>query len=133
MTGVGAGGDTITLTIPRERAFHHVAHLVLGGLGVRLGLTVDDLEDLQVALGELLDADEPGQDVTLELVVGADALRAEVGPFTGPRLRAALEEEDQGLGLRRVLSAVVDSVELTERDGRQWVRLTKSTEAATVA
>jgi len=47
--------DEITLTVPRERPFYRVAHLVLGGLAVRLDLTYDTLEDLQaIAPRELL-------------------------------------------------------------------------------
>ena len=38
--------DEITLTLPRQRDFHRVAHLVLGGLAVRLELTIETLEDL---------------------------------------------------------------------------------------
>src|SRR5262245_56232967 len=42
--------DEITLTIPRDRALYSVAHLVLGGLGIRLNLTIEHLEDLQLAV-----------------------------------------------------------------------------------
>ena len=42
--------DEITLALPRERPFFGVAHLVLGGLAVRLDLGFEQLEDLQVAL-----------------------------------------------------------------------------------
>ena len=67
--------DTITLTLPPEREFQRVAHLVLGGLAVRLNLTLE---------------------------AGAD-----------------------GVGLRRVLDTVVDRVEVAERNGSDWVQLTK--------
>ena len=46
--------DEITLTIPRDAEFHRVAHLVLGGLAVRLDLTIENLEDLQLALDAIL-------------------------------------------------------------------------------
>ena len=46
--------DEITLIIPRERALFGVAHLVLGGLGIRLNLTIEHLEDMQLALETLL-------------------------------------------------------------------------------
>jgi len=42
--------DEIALTLPADEAFSGVAHLVLGGLAVRLGLTVEILEDLELAL-----------------------------------------------------------------------------------
>ena len=47
--------DEITLTIPRDRALYSVAHLVLGGLGIRLNLTIEHLEDLQLALDAVLE------------------------------------------------------------------------------
>ena len=46
--------DEIVLTLPRDREFHGVAHLVVGGLGSRLDLTIEHLEDLQLALEALL-------------------------------------------------------------------------------
>ena len=47
--------DQITLTIPRDRALYSVAHLVLGGLGSRLDLTIEHLEDLQLAVDAVLE------------------------------------------------------------------------------
>ena len=52
--------DEITLTVPRSPGFDGVAHLVLGGLAVRLNLTVESLEDLQLALDAVFDRIAPG-------------------------------------------------------------------------
>jgi hypothetical protein len=125
--------DRIVLTIPREQPFHRVAHLVLGGLAVRLNLTVENLEDLQVAFDELLGQDDGGTDVTLELAVTDGTIEAEMGPFDSTRLRASLEPGQESFSLHRVLHTVVDDVELTERDGAQWIRLTKSVDPAEAA
>ena len=126
--------DRIVLTIPRERPYHGVAHLVLGGLAARLNLTVDNLEDLQVAFDELLEQEDGGADLTLELGVGDGSIEAEIGPFDRARLTAAVEPgQEEALGLGRVLGSVVDSFELTERDGAQWIRLTKNVDPAEVA
>jgi hypothetical protein len=113
--------ERISLTIPRERPFHSVAHLVLGGLAVRHNLTVESLEDLQVALDELLDHDDDLSDVTVDLNVAETSIEAEIGPFQEQTVRAATEPSD-GLGLSRVLATVVDRVEPTG-DGR--LRLVK--------
>jgi hypothetical protein len=117
--------DTITLTLPPEREFQRVAHLVLGGLAVRLNLTLEALEDLQLALDGLLDSGSAEKEVTLELSVVVGAIEAMVGPFRARSLQRVLEAEDDGVGLRRVLDTVVDRVEVDERDGGDWVRLTK--------
>ena len=41
--------------MPRERPYYGVAHLVLGGVASRLDLTVEHLEELELALDGLLD------------------------------------------------------------------------------
>jgi len=117
--------DTITLTLPPEREFQRVAHLVLGGLAVRLNLTLEALEDLQLALDGLLDSGSAEDEVTLELSVVAGAIEASVGPFRAQSVQHALEAESDGVGLARVLDTVVDRVEVSERDGGDWVQLTK--------
>jgi hypothetical protein len=122
--------DEITLTVPRERPFYRVAHLVLGGLAVRLDLTFDTLEDLQVALSGLLSREHDGDgSLTLALRVLPGSLEASIGPFQD----AALQEEwdgDSEFGLRRILETVVDGVQISQRDGAQWVELTKTLKAA---
>jgi hypothetical protein len=111
--------DEITLTIPRHPEFHRVAHLVLGGLASRLNLTLESLEDMQLALDAILDRAEPEGEVTVGLRMDGDSLETRVGPID---LRDELDHEaGNELGLRRVLDHVVDRV---EADGT-WVRLTK--------
>jgi serine/threonine-protein kinase RsbW len=117
--------DEITLTLPRERPFFAVAHLVLGGLAVRLDLSVDQLEDLRVALDELLGQHETEQDVTLTVRVDDGELETVVGPFD-ESMTSELERGGDGVGLRRVLETVMDKVEVMERAGRPWVALTKA-------
>jgi hypothetical protein len=118
-------GDRITLTLPRERDFFRVAHLVIGGLAVRLDLTFENLEDLQIALAGLLR--EADGDVTVTVDVQPERIEATVGPFEGPRLDAELDREiEDGVGLRRVLETVCDRVDVIERNGSRWVALTKN-------
>jgi hypothetical protein len=116
--------DVVTLQLPRDRDFRPVAHLVLGGLATRLELTYDVLDDIETALDELLERRELDADVTLSLRLDDDALVTTVGPFAG-RVAEELQETGDGLGLRRVLDTFVDDVRLSERDGAQWVELTK--------
>jgi anti-sigma regulatory factor (Ser/Thr protein kinase) len=116
--------DVVTLQLPRDRDFRPVAHLVLGGLATRLELTYDVLDDIETAIDELLERRELDTDVTLSLRLDDDALVTTVGPFAG-RVADELRETGDGLGLRRVLDTVVDDVQLSERDGAQWVELTK--------
>jgi len=116
--------DEISLTLPADDAFHSVAHLVLGGLAARLNLSLEHLEDLELALDSLLERPSDGREVTLRVLVEDSALRTIVGPFNS--VRAELEEGGtNSLNLGRILRAVCDSVEIEDRDGSQWVELTK--------
>ena len=117
--------DEITLRLPRHRQFFGVAHLVVGGLAVRLDLNYDQLEDVQVAITELLEQRESDDEITLSVRVEDDRITAVVGPFD-ETLEGDLARSDDGVGLRRVLDTVVDSVEVTNRGGRPWVELTKA-------
>jgi hypothetical protein len=117
--------DEITLMLPAEEEFAPVRHLVLGGLAARLDLTVENLEDIQLALDNLLER-KVGEPVQLTVAVEDGMLRATVGPFAISALDE-LEQDDSSLGLRRILETVCDSYELEERDGSRWVELTKRT------
>jgi hypothetical protein len=117
--------DEITLTIPRDRALHSVAHLVLGGLGIRLNLTIEHLEDLQLALETALDRVR-ADPVTVTLRVNDDEIEMLVGPMSdGVRAELAADRGDD-VGLRRILDAVVDRAELETEDGGDWLKLTKA-------
>jgi len=117
--------DAVTLRLPRERPFYGVAHLVLGGLAARLDLNVEQLEDLQVALAELLEQHETEQEITIAVRVEEGSLHADLGPFDDT-LGEELARENGEVGLRRVLETVVDEVEVSDRDGRPWVSLRKA-------
>ena len=118
--------DEFTIQIPRERPFSAVADLVVGGIAARHDVTLDVLDDLQLALDSLLEHDEAdAREVGIVLRVAGDTIEASVGPVAR-KTRAALEEEaGDGLGLRRLLETTMDSVTLSERDGGSWVELRK--------
>jgi hypothetical protein len=118
------GVDEIQLPLPADQAFHRVAHLVLGGLAVRLNLTFESLEDLELALDALLERAKTDENIVLRVQVLDGELHTIVGPFASVRD----ELEDRGAGaltLSRILGAVCDSFEISDRDGSEWVELTK--------
>ena len=120
--------DEITLIIPRNRALYGVAHLVLGGLGIRLDLTIAHLEDLEIALDAVLDSARDGENVTIAMRVEEGAIQTRIGPMNDG-IRAELDRQGgDDVGLRRVLDAVVDGVEVESDDHGDWVRLTKAVE-----
>jgi hypothetical protein len=117
-------GDEISLTLPADAAFHRVAHLVLGGLALRLDLTFEHLEDLELALDALLERTSGEGETTLRVEVLDGELRTTVGPFAA--VRADLDRGGaDALNLSRILGAVCDSVAITDDGGFEWVQLTK--------
>ena len=103
--------DEITLTLPHEREFHRVAHLVLGGLALRLELTIEMLEDLQLALATILDRAKGDGEVTVSMALVDGTLETSIGPVD---LSEELTDgdEDETLSLRRILRVVVDDVQV---------------------
>jgi hypothetical protein len=116
----------IRLTIPGERDYFGVAHLVLGGLASRHSLTIESFEDLLLALDGLLDRTRGVPAVTVSVHVAGDEIQADIGPFAAGSVSTELEREtENGIGLRRLLDTVVDGFSVADREGGDWVRLTK--------
>jgi hypothetical protein len=120
--------EEIRLTIPAEEDFRPIAHLVTGGLAMRLDVTYDDLDDLQVGIEALLALRDDADDLVVSLSVDDGVLHASLGPFPPDRVHAG--DSDGGLDLGRVLETVCDTHEVEERDGDAWVELTKRVAAA---
>ena len=118
--------DIVEITIPRERDFSIVAGLVVGGIAARRDVTLEVLDDLQLALGSLLEHDEDDEgELTVLLRVSDHAIDVSVGPL-GERTVSELEaERGESIGLRRLLDATVGDVSLNERDGGTWAELRK--------
>ena len=117
--------DQIVLKLPREACWHSVACLVLAGLAARLELTVENLEDWQLALTELLGRQRPDGRIELVFRASDDELETRFGPVDD-QLLAELERQGDGVGLRRVLSTLTDSVEIDVSGEERWVVLRKA-------
>ena len=118
--------DTFTIHIPRERPFSAVAGLVVGGIAARHDVTLDVLDDVQLAIDSLLEHDDADEgEVGIVMRVTGDTIEATVGPLARTTAAALEEEAGDGLGLRRLLETTMDRVTLSERDGASWVELSK--------
>lgn len=104
-----ADGGEIRLTLPPGRRFRPVANLVLGGIALRRELSVEALDDLQLALGALLDRAGGADEVSVSFALDEGAITARVGPLD---LAGGLDGPGAGLDLRRMLAALVDAVAL---------------------
>ena len=121
--------DVVTLQLPRDRDFFGVAHLVLGGLGARFDLTYDVLEDMNDGARRAARASRGDRRRHARGSRSATARSRRRSARSSGRVVDELHASDAGLGLRRVLETVVDSVSISERDGGHWVELRKHVEA----
>lgn len=117
--------DEIVLKLPREACWHSVAYLVLAGLAARLELTIESLEDWQLALTELLGRQRSDGELEIVFRASSDQLETRFGPVDD-RIVAELERQEDGVGLHRVLSTLTDSVEVAKTNGDNWIVLRRA-------
>lgn len=108
--------ERINLEVSATPSAFSLVRRVLGGLGSRLGYSLDDLEDVYLATDGLLRAAfsyEPLEWVRIAMVVASDDLSLTIGTFTSPRLRAEVAAQVQacdGIDLCRLLHRTMDEV-----------------------
>jgi serine/threonine-protein kinase RsbW len=82
----GAGRDVVTLRLPALGAYLSVLRTATAGLASRLDFTIDDIEDLRIAVDEacamLLTQAVPGADFECTFELTADAIAVTVGVLT---------------------------------------------------
>ena len=107
--------------MPADEPLRDVATLVLGGVGSRLDLPYERMDDLQLAVLSALAATD-GSEVSLEVDAGEKELVLAIGP-----LRAGTRDDD---GLTRVLAPLVDNLDYESRSGSEWLTLRLATTPA---
>ena len=119
--------DTISIRIPASPEYLQVVRLIASGLASRLRFTIDDIEDLKIAVDELSAylTGAQGREGTLEISFDIHDDRIDIrgeGHFaTGTKVRTELTEMS-----RMILQTVVDAAELQQLDGTPIFRLTKT-------
>jgi serine/threonine-protein kinase RsbW len=113
--------DTVELQVPADPAYLAVVRTATAGLAARLDLTLDEIEDLRIAVDEacallLAGRSHPGQDLCSSFRLGEDVLDVTI---TGPVSDLPTESRFAW----SVLHALVGSVETGNGDGRRWIRL----------
>jgi len=106
--------DRILLSVPSGPRGTGVVSLVLGGLGSRLDLPVDRIDELTLAATTVAPAARDGA-LELEVDVLADRLVLRMGPLG--------DGAGDDVGVRRVVDALVDRVETIRRPGQEWLEL----------
>lgn len=78
--------DVVTVKLPAASAYLSVLRTATAGLAVRLDFTIDEIEDLRIAVDEacamLLAQAVPGTDLNCEFELTGDAMRISVSVLT---------------------------------------------------
>lgn len=108
-----AADGAVGVEFPADRRFHAAARLVAGGVATRIGLDVDEIGDLRLAIDAALLERPAGPTLRLTMTESDDgACELELGPFVAGDDRSALA---------RVLRALVDGVHLHEAGHGEWI------------
>jgi serine/threonine-protein kinase RsbW len=118
----GAEAD-VELRLPADGAYVSVLRTTTAGLAARLDFTIDDIEDLRIAVGEasamvLPEADE-GSDLTCSFHLSPGELTVTVSVVA-----AAEIEPDYDSFAWQVLTTLASSAEVDQGGGRFSVRMT---------
>jgi anti-sigma regulatory factor (Ser/Thr protein kinase) len=121
----------INLEVPATLSALSTVRLVLGGLGARLGFSLDDLDDLYLGTEELLRA-AIGYEELDRFCIGVEleggGLRMAIGTFRSPRLLedvAPKSPMEDCLDLCTLLRRTMDDVRVESLDGPFQVILVK--------
>ena len=119
--------DRVSIKIPASPAYLQVVRLIASGLASRLGFTIDDIEDLKIAVDELSAylTGAQGREGTLDIAFVIDGDRIDItgaGTFTaGIKVRTELTQFS-----RQILDTVADSSSLHQDDGVPTFTLSKA-------
>lgn len=117
----------VELEIPASRPFHAAGRLVAGGVASRVGLDVDRLDDLRLAVEALLSQAPATETLTLTMAESRHAFDLEIGPFASVDIDSEADVDTDLPRLERVLGALVDDFVVHEGEHGVWfaVRVTR--------
>ena len=104
----------VDLELPAS-SFGAVGRLVLAGMASRSGVTIERIDELQLAFDTILRRPLAGEALSIRMRPEPEALSVRIGPLS--------VATDELLDFERVLSALVDDVMTHENDGDVWVDL----------
>jgi serine/threonine-protein kinase RsbW len=119
--------DTVSVRIPASPVYLSVVRLIASGLASRLQFTIDEIEDLKIAVDELSAylTGAQGREGTLEIKFTVDDSRIEIkgaGNFSpGEKVRTELTEFS-----RMILETVADAAALDLTNGVPTFNIVKS-------
>ena len=119
--------DTVRVRIPASPVYLRVVRLIAADLASRLGFTIDEIEDLKIAVDELAAymTGSQGREGTLSISFTVDEGEIRIsgeGHFLpGSRVRTELTDFS-----RTILETVADTAKLEQLDGKPTFQLVKT-------
>ena len=105
----------VRLELPARACCHAVGRLVVGGVGSRLAIPVEQIEDLQLAVEALLSRPSAQPVVDVELTESRKGLRVRLGPLV-----PVPAERDR---MREMLCTLVGDADVQDSGDGEWIVL----------
>jgi serine/threonine-protein kinase RsbW len=122
-------GDTVEVRTPADVVYVSTLRLTAASLAARCDLTIDDIEDLRLAVDEacalLLPHAAPDSPLDARFTLRQGRLEVETSVQTGESA-----EPDRSGFAWTVLGALASTVDVRKQDGRLVIAVTKQREAA---
>jgi hypothetical protein len=124
----------VILQLPRDRAFLPLLHMVLGGIGLRHDLSFDALDDVQLAVDNILAEDpNPLGELSVDVAVGDGYLDISIASLEDRELEYQLREgrvrpghESRCIDVCLLLRSLVDEYHVRDlEEGRYAVDIRK--------
>jgi serine/threonine-protein kinase RsbW len=126
--------DTVTVTVPPDPEFLHILRQLTGGVAARLQLTIDDIEDLKLAVDEAASAMlirlPASSEITLALDMDDATLRAAVSSDASTE-EWPIQSLLTSLSWKVITGLVGEATAERDDSGRPSIVLLKHTLAAT--
>ncbi|GAA4072833.1 anti-sigma factor [Nonomuraea soli] len=124
-TRVGAIRDVVSARLPADSAYLSVLRMITAGLAARIDFTLDEIEDLRIAVDEacamLLGEAVPGTDLTAEFELAGQEMQVRVEVAT---VGSSAPKRDDFAWM--VLTALADEVDaVTDSPDRMAIVLRK--------
>jgi serine/threonine-protein kinase RsbW len=122
-------GDTVVVRTPADVVYVSTLRLTAASLGSRCELTIDDIEDLRLAVDEACALLLPHATAESTLDARFELFPGRLSVETSVLTADAAEPDRDGFGWT-VLGALASSVDVHAKDGRLTISVTKMREAA---
>jgi serine/threonine-protein kinase RsbW len=126
---VDASTDVVSMTVPADVAYVSTLRLTAASLAARCDLTVDDIEDLRLAVDEacalLLPHASAGAVISAHFELTTGQLRVDTSVATDD-----VAEPNKESFAWTVLGALTTDLDVRQQDGMLTIALTKTREAA---